>query len=106
MEVALACRRTRMLSVVDIPAVASAAILVGFALLIWRAQPLCARIVLGAATAFAIGGISHPGTSVNELIGMTDEGIAWVVALARVSGAVAVLVGVASLARQAAFGRF
>jgi hypothetical protein len=95
-----------MLSVVDIPAVASAAILLGFALVIWRSQPICARIVLGAVTAFAIGGVSHPGMSVNDLIGMTDQGIAWVVALARVSAAVAVLVGVATLAREAAFGRF
>lgn len=78
---------------------ASALILAGFAVLIWRLMPVCARIVLGAATAFFIGGLHHPEMSVNELTAITDEGIAWVVALARVSGAAAVLIGVASLAR-------
>lgn len=88
-----------MFAVIDIPAMASALILAGFAALIWRQLPVCARIVLGAATAFFVGGLHHPEMTVNELIAATDEGIAWVVALARVSGAAAVLIGVASLAR-------
>jgi hypothetical protein len=91
-----------MLSVVDIPALASAAILGAFAALVWRQLPLCARVMLGAATAFAIGGLNHPGMSVNDLVALTDEGIAWVVALAKVSGAAAALIGVATLARRVA----
>ena len=89
-----------MFEVVHIPALASAAILASFAVLIWSTLPVCARLVLAAATAFAIGGIHHPGESVDDLVATTPDGVSYLVAAARVTGGAAALAAVALLARR------
>jgi hypothetical protein len=83
-----------------IPLLASALLFAALALVEWRRVPVWGRVHLGVATAFALAAVSHPGMSVNDLVGHADDGIAYVAALARGAGLVAALVTVATRLRE------
>ena len=83
-----------------VPLVASALLFAGFSLFEWRRAPVWARIHLGVATAFALASLSHPGMSVEDLVGHGRDGIAYITAAARAAGMVAALVTVATRLRE------
>ena len=64
----------------------------------WKRQPALARFALGVATVFLIAGVVHPGVGIQELVSPPEDGIAWLVWLAR---PFAVAVAVCSLATAA-----
>jgi hypothetical protein len=66
----------------------------------WRRMPVCGRIYLGVATAFALGALSHPNMSINDVLQQSRDGMAYVVAAARVAALTAVLVSVTTFLRQ------
>ena len=66
----------------------------------WRRMPICGRIYLGVATAFALGALSHPNMSINDVLQQSRDGMAYVVAAARVAALTAVLVSVTTFLRQ------
>jgi hypothetical protein len=88
-----------MLRTIDLPLVSLAILFAGFAALDWRRVPLAGRICLGVATTFALAAYQHPGMSVNDLIAHTQTGMTYLVALARVLGAVTVLASVTMTVR-------
>lgn len=65
-------------------------------------MPLCARIYLGVATAFAMGAMTHPGMSVQDVLDHTRDGMTYLVATARMIGFTAVLVSLATFIRSLA----
>jgi hypothetical protein len=67
----------------------------------WRRLPAVARIYLGVATAFGIGALAHPGMNVADAIQQANDGIAVLLAAARMAGFAAVMVSVATALRQA-----
>jgi membrane-associated protease RseP (regulator of RpoE activity) len=67
----------------------------------WRRLPVIARIYLGVGTAFAIGAMMHPGMNVADAVEQANDGIAVLLAAARVAGFAAVMVSVATALRQA-----
>jgi hypothetical protein len=85
-----------------VPLFASALLFAAFAVVEWRRVPVWARIHLGVATAFALAALSHPGMSINDLVGQANDGMAYVAALARAAGLVAALVTVATRLREQA----
>ncbi|MFL5887438.1 MAG: hypothetical protein ACJ77M_20395 [Thermoleophilaceae bacterium] len=66
----------------------------------WRRMPICGRVYLGVATAFALGALTHPHMSINDVLSQSRDGVAYVVALARVAALTAVLVSVTSFLRE------
>jgi hypothetical protein len=57
----------------------------------WKRLPLLARFSLGVATVFLIGALTHPGMGIAELVDPPQDGVSWLVFLARpVAAAVAV----------------
>ena len=64
----------------------------------WKRLPVLARFSLGVAVVFLIGAIAHPGVGVQELVEQPQDGISWLVWLAR---PFAVAVAVCSLATAA-----
>ena len=66
----------------------------------WRRMPICARVYLGVATAFLLGALSHPGMSVQDVLGETRDGMTYLVAAARMAGFTAFLISVATFIRQ------
>ena len=68
----------------------------------WRRLPAVARVYVGVATACAIGAIAHPGMTIAEVIGQARDGIAVVLAAARMAGFAAVMVSVATALRRLA----
>ena len=85
----------------DVPIFVSAIVFVGIAAVSWRHAPLCARVCLGVATAFAIAGLQHPGLSIEELLGQpTRDGMTYMVAAARVTGFVSAMAAVTILLRN------
>ena len=73
-----------------------------FATVEWRRLPTVARVYLGVATAFAIGAFTHPGMSVADAIDQGRDGIAVLLAVARMAGFAALMVSVATALRSAA----
>lgn len=61
----------------------------------WKRMPVLARVSLGVATVFLIAALVHPGAGIGELVEAPQDGIAWLVWLAR---PFAVAVAVCSLA--------
>jgi hypothetical protein len=60
----------------------------------WRRQGgsrACARVALGAATALLIAAMRYPGESAAMVVEHTEDGLVYLVALARVLGVAAVL---------------
>ena len=86
-----------------VPLLASALLFAAFAFAEWRRAPVRGRIHLGVATAFALGALAHPGLSVQEVLGRSPDGIAYVVGMARGAGMVAALVTVVTRLRESAF---
>lgn len=66
----------------------------------WRRMPVCGRIYLGVATAFAIGAMTHPSMSINDVLEQSRDGVTYVVAAARVAALTAVLVSVTTFLRS------
>ena len=61
----------------------------------------CARIALGAATALLIAAMRYPGESATMVLEHTEDGLVYLVALARVLGfAAVVFVGLGAVARH------
>jgi hypothetical protein len=83
-----------------IPLALSAALFLILALVEWRRLPVVGRVYLGAATAFAIGALTHPGMSIAEVMAATRDGLSYVVGAARIAAFSAVLVSVATYLRQ------
>jgi hypothetical protein len=83
-----------------VPLLFSALLFAGFALMEWRRAPLWGRIHLGVATAFALAAVYHPGMTIHDVLGGSRDGLAYVVALARMAGMVAALVTVATRLRE------
>ena len=83
-----------------IPLALSAALFLILALVEWRRLPVVGRVYLAAATAFAIGALTHPGMSISELMDTTRDGLSYVVGAARIAAFSAVLVSVATFLRQ------
>ena len=55
----------------------------------WRREggsKACARVALGAATALLIGAWRYPGESATTILEHTEDGLVYLVALARVLG--------------------
>ena len=70
-----------------------------FATVDWRRLPFIARVYVGVATAFAAGAVVHPGMTIAQAIGEAD-GIALLLAVARMVGFAAVMVSVATALRR------
>jgi hypothetical protein len=66
----------------------------------WRRMPICGRVYLGVATAFALGAMTHPEMSINDVLSHTRDGMTYVVATARVAALTAVMVSVTTFLRQ------
>jgi len=67
----------------------------------WDRLPGVARIYLGVATAFAIGAFAHPWMNVADAVGQGRDGIAVLLAAARMTGFAAMMVSVATALRTA-----
>jgi len=65
----------------------------------WRRMPICGRVYLGVATAFAIGALAHPSMGINDVLSQTRDGVTYVVAMARIAALTAVLVSVTTFLR-------
>jgi hypothetical protein len=89
--------------VLHVPLLVSALLFAAFAFAEWRRSLVWGRIHLGVATAFALGALAHPGLSVQEVLGRSPDGIAYVVGIARGAGMVAALVTVVTRLRESAF---
>jgi hypothetical protein len=84
------------------PLALSALVFAVFATVEWRRMPVCARIYLAVATAFALGAATHPGMSVQDVLAHTRDGMTYLVAAARTIGFTAVLVSLATFVRSLA----
>jgi hypothetical protein len=71
-----------------------------FATVEWKRLPVVARVYLGVATAFAIGAVAHPGSTIVEAIEQNGDGIAVVLEAARAAGFAAVMISVATALRR------
>jgi hypothetical protein len=67
----------------------------------WNRLPVVARVYLGVATAFGIGALAHPGMNVADAVEQGRDGIAVILAAARMAGFAAVMVSVATALRAA-----
>jgi len=85
---------------IQVPLGFSALFFLVLATIEWRRMPVCGRIYLGVATAFALGALSHPDMSINDVLEQSRDGMAYLVAAARVAALTAVLVSVTSFLRQ------
>jgi hypothetical protein len=65
----------------------------------WRRMPICGRIYLAVATAFAIGAMTHPNMGINDVLQHSRDGVTYLVAMARVAALTAVLVSVTTFLR-------
>ena len=88
----------------DMPLVLTTALFALFAVAEWRRLPVVARVYLGVATAFAIGAFTYPGMSIADVLDGTRDGLAYLLAAARVVAFTAVLVSVTTFLRERAFG--
>lgn len=72
-----------------------------FAAFDWHRLPFCARASLAAATVFVIAGFQYPGADLADVVEPHQDGLAYMVDLARAVGFAAVLVSMAFLVRGA-----
>ena len=79
-----------------------ALIFCAFAAFDWHRLPVCARVSLGAATAFAIAGFQYPGADVADVVAAQPDVVAYMVDMARALGFATVLVSLAMFVRDAA----
>lgn len=89
-----------MLESIEIPLAFSALFFAALAVCEWRRLPVWGRIHLGVATAFALGAMAHPGMSVADVIRASEDGVAYLVAVARVAGFTAALVSLTTFLRE------
>jgi hypothetical protein len=66
----------------------------------WRRMPICGRVYLGVATAFALGALAHPSMSINDVLSQTRDGMTYLVAAARIAALTAVLVSLTTFLRS------
>ena len=66
----------------------------------WRRMPICGRVYLGVATAFALGALAHPHMSINDVLQQSRDGMAYLVAFARVAAFTAALVSLTTFLRS------
>jgi hypothetical protein len=85
---------------VSLPLVLAALLFAVLATVEWNRLPLVARVYLGVATAFGIGALAHPGMNVADAVAQGGDGIAVVLAVARMAGFAAVMVSVATALRS------
>lgn len=83
----------------SMPVVLAALFFAVLATVEWNRLPVVARIYLGAATAFAIGAVAHPGLNVAEAVAQARDGIGVLLSAARAAGFAAVMVSVATALR-------
>ncbi len=67
----------------DLPLLALCLVFAGLAYAEWSRLALCARISLGGAVAFGLGALRYPGETVGAAVGHTDDGLAYVITVAR-----------------------
>ncbi len=67
----------------DLPLLALFVVFAGLAYAEWARLPLCARVSLGGAAVFAIGAIQYPGQGIAEVIAHTNDGLVYLVTVAR-----------------------
>ena len=84
---------------IQVPLGVSALFFAVLATLEWRRMPVCGRVYLGVATAFAIGALAHPSMGINDVLSQTRDGVTYVVAMARIAALTAVLVSVTTFLR-------
>lgn len=65
----------------------------------WRRMPVCGRVYLGVATAFALGALAHPQMAIGDVVSQTRDGVTYLVALARIAALTAVLVSITTFLR-------
>ena len=85
----------------SMPLVLAALLFAVLATVEWARLPGVARIYLGVATAFAIGAFTHPWMNVADAVSQGRDGIAVLLAVARMAGFAAVMVSVATALRSA-----
>jgi hypothetical protein len=67
----------------DVPLLALFVVFAGLAYAEWARLPLCARVSLGGAVVFAIGAVKYPGQGAVAVVGHTDDGLVYLVTVAR-----------------------
>jgi hypothetical protein len=87
---------------VSLPLLLAALLFAVLATVEWNRLPLVARVYLGVGTAFGIGALAHPGMNVADAVTHGGDGIALLLAIARMAGFAAVMVSVATALRSAA----
>jgi hypothetical protein len=92
-----------VLDSIEVPLALSALVFAALAAWDWRRLPVCGRVHLGVATAFALGALAHPGMAVGEALQGSPDGVAYLVAAARVAGLTAALVSIAAFVRELSF---
>src|SRR2546423_14742803 len=65
----------------------------------WRRMPVCGRVYLGVATAFALAALAHPHMSIGDVLSQTRDGMTYLVALARLVALSAALVSITTFLR-------
>ena len=85
----------------SLPLVLAALLFAVLATVEWDRLPTIARIYLGVGTAFAIGAFTHPWMNVADAVDQGRDGIAVLLAVARMAGFAAVMVSLATALRAA-----
>lgn len=85
----------------SLPLVLAALLFAVLATVEWKRLPVVARVYLGVGTAFAIGALAHPGMNVGDAVAHGRDGIALLLAIARMAGFAAVMVSLATAVRSA-----
>jgi hypothetical protein len=80
----------------DVPLLALFAVFAGLAYAEWTRLPLCARVSLAGAGVFAIGAVKYPGQGVGAVVAHTDDGLVYLVTVAR--GACAAVLMISAIA--------
>jgi len=83
-----------MLDMADIPLLFPALLVLVVGALEWRREAgsrACARVALGAGTALLIAALKYPGESATLVLERTEDGLVYLVAVARVLAMAALL---------------
>jgi hypothetical protein len=86
-------------AVTDLPVLALAFAMAALACGQWTRLALCARISLAGATVFAIVAIRYPGEGMSQMLGHTDDGLAYLAAVAGGACAAVVMITAVALMR-------
>lgn len=66
----------------------------------WHRMPLLSRCSLAVATAFLLAAVTHPGAGIEQVVSRQD-GLSYLVAVARALGAATAICSIAVAARDA-----